>query len=197
MHWFELDERAIPGTLSTSRSSLNEGTLPPAQVQPTLPAFAIRATGSGRQMELFTWGLPGAAAMMSGVLDHSLAFLQRRNDARWRRWTSIENRCVIPWTASCTAEFGIRRSPRPLFFGGIFTEWLRDDRPHSPRERTTAKLFAICLTDDGFPVLLHDEALIDSWMSDHWIELSRLVRSTKEASAIFSALEQDQPRSLE
>jgi putative SOS response-associated peptidase YedK len=124
----------------------------------------------------------------------------------WRRWLSVEHRCVVPFTSFSEHEVlpDGRRPPvwfafdesRPLAcFAGIWTRWTSVRKVKEGE--TTNDLFAFLTTDPNqevgathpkaMPVILTTPDEIDLWMNASAEEALALQRPLPDASLVIVA----------
>lgn len=114
------------------------GNLPPQPgIYPDYAAPILRHGASGAwQLAMARWGMPTPAKFLAGKrTDKGVTNIRNAASPHWRRWLSVEHRCLVPFTSFSEIDSRAgapRNSPvwfafgeeRPLaFFAGIRTEW--------------------------------------------------------------------------
>ncbi|MGH6849856.1 MAG: SOS response-associated peptidase [Methylocella sp.] len=162
------------------------GNLPPLpSVFPDYAAPIVRNQPEGRELTMARWGMPSPAFALKGKKsDPGVTNIRNTASPHWRRWLSIENRCVVPFTSFSENEalldgthppvwFAFDET-RPLaFFAGIWTRWTSVRQVKEGE--TTNDIFAFLTTEPNkevgaihpkaMPVILAARAEIDAWMS--------------------------------
>lgn len=103
---------------------------PTTEVFPDKPGSVIRNSRDGeRELVNLTWGMPSTPTITSGRPDYGVTNVRNLDSPHWRRWTGVECRCIVPWTAFCeygdtkpkkTARWFALETNEPLaFFAGI------------------------------------------------------------------------------
>ncbi|MGH6852576.1 MAG: SOS response-associated peptidase [Methylocella sp.] len=162
------------------------GNLPPLpSVFPDYAAPIVKNQPDGRELTMARWGMPSPAFALKGKKsDPGVTNVRNVTSPHWRRWLSIENRCVVPFTSFSENEAlpdGTRHpvwfafdETRPLaFFAGIWTRWTSVRKVKEGE--TTNDIFAFLTTEPNkevgaihpkaMPVILTARAEIDVWMS--------------------------------
>ncbi|MGH6794309.1 MAG: SOS response-associated peptidase [Methylocella sp.] len=162
------------------------GNLPPLpSVFPDYAAPIVKNQPDGRELTMARWGMPSPAFALKGKKsDPGVTNIRNTASPHWRRWLSIENRCVVPFTSFSENEalldgthppvwFAFDET-RPLaFFAGIWTRWTSVRQVKEGE--TTNDIFAFLTTEPNkevgaihpkaMPVILAARAEIDAWMS--------------------------------
>ena len=154
-------------------------------VFPDYSAPIVRNQPEGRELMMARWGMPSPVFALKGKkFDPGVTNVRNVKSAHWRRWLSIENRCVVPWTSFSENEAlpdGTRPpvwfafdETRPLaFFAGIWTRWTSVRKVREGE--TTNDIFAFLTTEpnkevgavhsNAMPVILTTREAIDLWMN--------------------------------
>jgi putative SOS response-associated peptidase YedK len=154
-------------------------------VFPDYAAPIVRNQPDGRELMMARWGMPSAAFALKGKKsDPGVTNVRNAASPHWRRWLSIENRCVVPFTSFSENEalpdgtyppvwFAFDET-RPLaFFAGIWTRWTSVRKVKEGE--TTNDIFAFLTTEPNkeveaihkkaMPVILTTHEEIDLWMN--------------------------------
>lgn len=100
---------------------------PTTEVFPDKPGPVVRNSRDGdRELINLTWGMPSPPTVTNGKPDYGVTNVRNLDSPHWRRWTSVEYRCIVPWTAFCEYEdtkpkktarwFALDNSERIAFF---------------------------------------------------------------------------------
>jgi putative SOS response-associated peptidase YedK len=161
------------------------GNMPPLPgIFPDYLAPIVRNQPDGRELTMARWGMPSPKfALIGRNSDLGVTNVRNVGSPHWRRWLSIEHRCVVPFTSfSENAHLPDGTGPpvwfaldetRPLaFFAGIWTRWTSVRKVKEGK--TTNDLFAFLMTDankvvgsihpKAMPVILRTPEEIDAWM---------------------------------
>jgi putative SOS response-associated peptidase YedK len=155
------------------------------------------ATPSGRELAMARWGMPTPPTHLVGKkVDKGITNIRNTKSSHWRRWLSVESRCVVPFTSFSENEVlpDGSRPPvwfafddnRPLaFFAGIWTPKWRSVRKLKEGE-TENDLFAFLTTEanaevgaihpKAMPVILTKPEELDAWLTKPWDEAQALQR---------------------
>src|ERR1700675_1760750 len=78
------------------------GNLPPLYgIFPDYSAPIVRNQPDGRELMMARWGMASPVFALKGKsADLGVTNVRNVKSPHWRRWLGIENRCVVPWTAS-------------------------------------------------------------------------------------------------
>lgn len=172
------------------------GNMPPLPgIFPDYSAPVVWNDEDGRVLSMMRWGMPSPAFVLKNrKTDSGVTNVRNTNSPHWRRWLSVEHRCVVPFTSFSEYEtqpggkvpvwFALDES-RPLaFFAGIWTQWTSVRK--LKEGETTTDLFAFLTTDanadikpihpKAMPVILTTEAEVDTWLSADTAEALQLQR---------------------
>lgn len=185
-------------------------------VFPDYAAPIVRNTAEGRELAMVRWGMPSskkalldAATKRADKLrakgkpvdfdellrmepDGGTTNIRNTSSTHWKRWTGVENRCVVPFTSfsEFNREAGgdiwfARDESRPLtFFAGIWTpQWTSVRKVRTGLE--TIDLFGFLTTEPNaevaavhpkaMPVILTTAEEIETWMAVPW-EVARMLQ---------------------
>ena len=201
-----------------ARAALDRtGNLPPLPgVFPDYKAPIVRNSADGRELTMARWGMPSPAfALQNKKTDPGVTNVRNVKSPHWRRWLTLEHRCVVPFTSFSENEIlpdGSRppvwfalSDDRPLtFFAGIWTPWTSVRK--LKEGETTNDLFAFLTTDPNLevgaihpkamPVILRTAEEIDAWMTATPVDVLALQRPLPDRSLKIVARgeKQDPPR---
>ena len=152
---------------------------------PDYSAPIVRNQPEGRELMMARWGMPSPVFALKGrKSDPGVTNVRNVKSPHWRRWLSIENRCLVPWTSFSENEVlpdGTRPpvwfafdETRPLaFFAGIWTRWTSVRKVREGE--TTNDIFAFLTIEpnkevgavhsNAMPVILSTREAIDLWMN--------------------------------
>ncbi|RLQ84978.1 SOS response-associated peptidase [Notoacmeibacter ruber] len=111
------------------------GNLPPLPgIFPDTQAPIVRNGADGLEMVTARWGMPSPQkALENKKTDPGVTNVRRTESPHWRRWLSIEHRCLVPFTSFSEYDtidgtkvpvWFAANDDRPLlFFAGIWTNW--------------------------------------------------------------------------
>jgi putative SOS response-associated peptidase YedK len=138
-----------------------------------------------RELTMARWGMPSSSFAITGKkIDPGVTNVRNLSSPHWRRWLSVPNRCVVPFTSFAENElqpdgsrppvwFALDES-RPLaFFAGVWTRWTSVRKVKEGE--TTNDLFAFLTTEPNavvapihskaMPVILTKPEQIELWMT--------------------------------
>ncbi|WP_460077516.1 SOS response-associated peptidase [Roseibium sp. ROS1] len=166
---------------------------PQPGIYPDYAAPIVRNIGDDRELTLARWGMPSPAFALKGKsADKGVTNVRNTKSPHWRRWLSIDHRCVVPFNSF--SEFDLRaREPvwfsfnenRPLaVFAGIWTNWTSVRKVKEGE--VTADLFGFLTCEPNrevgaihpkaMPVILTEQQEIETWLSAPWDEAKELQR---------------------
>ncbi|SIQ57725.1 Putative SOS response-associated peptidase YedK [Rhizobium sp. RU20A] len=196
---------------------------PSLDIYPDYKAPIVRNTPKGREMAMVRWGLPSSRkALLDAAtkraeklrakakdvdFDHLLRMepdggttnVRNTSSQHWKRWLSVEHRCVVPVTRFAEPDpkskvdggrtpnaWFARDEREPLmFFAGLWVPDWTSVRKVKEGEITT-DLFAFLTTEPNqvvapihekaMPVLLTDREEVEAWMTAPWEEGKGLQR---------------------
>jgi putative SOS response-associated peptidase YedK len=173
---------------------------PMPHINPNYIAPIVRNTPVGRQLAMSKWGMPSPAKALEGKnYDRGITNVRNTASSYWRRWLSVENRCVVPWTSFAEPDDQTKENvwfslddSRPLsFFAGIWLPQWRSVRKVKDGE-TVDDLYAFLTTDanaevgavhkKAMPVVLTTEAEVDTWLTAPITEALKLQRPLANGS---------------
>jgi putative SOS response-associated peptidase YedK len=191
---------AIRQLANAMRDTIGNLPLLPA-IFPDTPAPVVRTAEDGvRELTIMRWGMPSPAFALKGrQTDPGVTNVRNATSPHWRRWLSVEHRCLVPFTSfseyETTAEG--KKVPvwfsgdedRPLmFFAGIWTNWTSVRKVKEGE--VNADLFAFLTTEPNgvvgpihpkaMPVILTSEDEIETWMTTPPEEALRLQRPLRD-----------------
>ena len=192
------------------------GNLPPLPgIFPDYKAPIVRNTADGRELTVARWGMPSPVfALQNKKTDPGVTNVRNAKSPHWRRWLTLEHRCVVPFTSFSENEvlpdgsrppvwFALGQD-RPLaFFAGIWTPWTSVRK--LKEGETTNDLFAFLTTDanaevgaihpKAMPVILRTAEEIDAWMTATPADALALQRPLPDGSLTIVArgAKQDPP----
>jgi putative SOS response-associated peptidase YedK len=162
------------------------GNMPPLPgIFPDYAAPIVRNQPAGRELTMARWGMPSPVFALNGrKSDPGVTNVRNASSPHWRRWLSVESRCVVPFTSFAENEvlpdgsrppiwFALDET-RPLaFFAGIWTRWTSVRKVREGE--TTNDLFAFLTTEPNalvgtyhpkaMPVILTTPEEIETWMT--------------------------------
>ena len=104
-------------------------------IYPDYAAPIVRNSAAGRELAMARWGMPTPAKFLERKkTDPGVTNIRNAQTSHWRRWLSVESRCLVPFTSFAEPDNGPvgARPPvwfafdesRPLAcFAGIWTRW--------------------------------------------------------------------------
>ncbi|WP_324752096.1 SOS response-associated peptidase [Roseovarius sp. Pro17] len=139
-------------------------------IYPDYSAPVIRNTDQGRQLVNMRWGMPSPAfALKNRNADSGITNIRNTSSPYWRRWLSVQHRCLVPFNSFSEYEkktgqpaapiwFALNET-RPLaFFAGIWTSWTSVRKVKEGE--TTNDLFGFLTTDaNGVVAPIHPKAM--------------------------------------
>ncbi|MDX0442483.1 SOS response-associated peptidase [Sinorhizobium medicae] len=184
---------------------------PTTEVFPDKPGPVIRNSRDGeRELINLAWGMPSPPTVTNGRPDYGVTNVRNLDSPHWHRWTGIEYRCIVPWTAFCeyedtkpkkTARWFALDSSEPLaFFAGIWTPWTGERGSMKNPRRGDHELFAFLTCDantvvkpihpKAMPVILTEPAEIELWMNADWKDARVLQRPFQAERMMLLPVEQ-------
>lgn len=179
------------------------GNMPPQTgVFPDYEAPIVRNTDDGRELAYARWGMPSPAFVIKGKkTDSGVTNIRNTKSLHWRRWLSVEHRCVVPFTSFSEYDtidgkkvpvwFATDES-RPLqFFAGLHVPGWKSTRKVKEGE-VTSDLFGFLTCEPNadvgkihpkaMPVILANPDEIFTWLQADWREASVLQRPLPNGS---------------
>jgi putative SOS response-associated peptidase YedK len=186
---------------------------------PDYAAPIVRTAPDGvRELALARWGMPSPAFALQGKKsDPGVTNVRNAASPHWRRWLTLEHRCVVPFTSFSENEvlpngsrppvWFARDDSRPLaFFAGIWTRWTSVRKVKEGE--TTNDLFAFLTTDPNaevapihpkaMPAILTTREEIDLWLDAPLKEALTLQRPLPDGALkiVARGAKQDGPEEL-
>ena len=196
---------------------------PSLDVYPDYQAPLVRNIDGTRELAMVRWGLPSSSQaifeaakkradkmrlkgkevdfdeLLKMEPDGGVTNVRNTNSRHWKRWFSVEFRCVVPVTSFAEPDpankpeggktpnaWFARDESRPLmFFAGIWVpQW---ESVRKVKEgRTVNDLFAFLTTDpnsivkpihnNAMPVLLTEQEEVETWLTAPWEQAKALQR---------------------
>ncbi len=173
------------------------GNLPPLPgVFPDYAAPIVRMTGGERELTMARWGMPSPVFALKGrATDPGVTNVRNTASPHWRRWLSVESRCLVPWTSFSEYETTAEGKKQPVWFAldedrpiaafaGIWTRWTSVRK--AKEGEVTADIFAFLTTDansevgaihpKAMPTILTTAEECATWLSAPWGEAAALQR---------------------
>lgn len=165
-------------------------------VYPDYFAPIVRNSAEGRELTLARWGMPSPTfALVGKKCDPGVTNIRNTASPHWRRWLSVENRCLVPFTSFSENEHLPDGSKPPIWFAfdemrplacfaGIWTRWTSVRKVKEGE--TTNDLFGFLTTEPNaevrefhpkaMPVILTRPDEFDLWMRAPTAEAMKLQR---------------------
>lgn len=194
----DLKEAAGPYIDLTNATSFDES------FYPNTPAPVVRNNIDGPELAICHWGMPTPEIYQKGKVDMGITNIRNTASQYWKRWLSVEHRCLVPATAfsefNQTPDEETGKKPLvwyskadsdPLFFmAGIWTEWTGIRKKNTEASNHSLFAFLTCEPNDivapvhpkAMPVILTEPDELDMWMNAEWEiakELQRPVSNGK------------------
>lgn len=190
------------------------GNMPPQPgIFPDYLAPILRNNGGQRELAMARWGMPSPAFALKGRnSDPGITNVRNTTSAHWKRWLSVEHRCVVPFTSFSEPEpqpdgsrppawFALSEE-RPLaFFAGIWVGNWKSVRKLKEGE-TTNDLYAFLTCDPNaevgaihpkaMPVVLRTVAEVEAWLTAPIFEALHLQRPLPDGTLKIVARGQKQ-----
>ena len=144
----------MPSGSSRKPTAISTGNMPPLPgIFPDYQAPVVFEGSDGRTLAMMRWGMPSPAfALKNRKTDTGVTNVRNTKSPHWRRWLSVEHRCVVPFTSFSEYRKGPGRpeavwfaldGSRPLaFFAGIWTNGHRCENSKRVRPLTTCLPFS-------------------------------------------------------
>ncbi|MCW3476270.1 SOS response-associated peptidase [Limobrevibacterium gyesilva] len=175
----------------------NTGNLPPMPgVYPDYAAPIVRNSPAGRELAMARWGMPTPPKFLEGKKsDPGVTNVRNATSPHWRRWLSVESRCLVPFNSFAEPDNGSfgGRAPvwfafdesRPLAcFAGIWTRWTSVRKVREGE--TTNDIFAFltinpnaevgAIHPKAMPVILRTPEEMITWMAAPAVDALKLQR---------------------
>jgi putative SOS response-associated peptidase YedK len=158
---------------------------PLPEIYPNTMAPIVRSGGNGRELVMARWGMPTPPGYLKGHrVDRGVTNIRNPSSTWWKRWESVQHRCLVPLTAFSEPERLLDGTSRPTwfarndgeplaFFAGIWCRWT-SVRKLADGE-TTGDLFGFLTTDanlevgaihpKAMPVILTQPDELERWMT--------------------------------
>src|SRR5271156_4985927 len=166
-------------------------------VFPDYSAPIVRTAADGvRELAMARWGMPSPAFAIAGKkTDPGVTNIRNTKSPHWRRWLSVESRCVVPFTSFSEPElqpdgsrppawFAFDES-RPLsFFAGIWTNWKSVRKIKEGEVQADLFAFLTCepnkevgaIHPKAMPVILATAEEVETWLTAEPAEALALQR---------------------
>lgn len=190
------------------------GNMPPQPgVFPDYLAPILRNNGGQRELAMARWGMPSPAFALKGrSSDPGITNVRNTSSPHWKRWLSIEHRCVVPFTSFSEPEpqpdgsrppvwFALSDDRPMAFFAGIWVGGWKSVRKVKEGE-TTNDLYAFLTCDPNaevgaihpkaMPVVLRTAAEVQTWLTAPFVEALLLQRPLPDGTLKIVARGQKQ-----
>lgn len=198
------NRQAIIDFVRATRVAEDIGNLPPQPgIFPDYAAPIVRNNEGERELAKARWGMPSPQFALEGKnRDPGVTNVRNTKSPHWRRWLSVESRCVVPFTSFSEfnrAEGGdiwfALDASRPLaFFAGIWVPQWTSVRKVKEGKVTT-DLFAFLTSEPNadvrpihpkaMPVILTEPDEIETWLTAEWAEAQALQRPLPDAALMI------------
>ncbi|MBQ2262926.1 MAG: SOS response-associated peptidase family protein [Loktanella sp.] len=181
--------RQIFKDLNNKAGNVETGDIYPDRIAPI-----VTRTEQAHVLRHARWGMPSPPQFHSkSGIDRGITNVRNTASSHWRRWLGPQNRCLVSFDRFAEPRAGKGAgnawfkvtTGQPAFFAGIWVPEWRSMRKLKDGE-TTDDLFAFLTCDPNgvvapihpkaMPVILTDEADLDTWLSLEWPEAKRLQR---------------------
>lgn len=169
------------------------------------PVIRNPVGGGEPELALARWGMPTPAFALQGKkTDPGVTNVRNTKSPHWRRWLSVESRCLVPFTsfsefnkaAGGDIWFAFDEGRPTAFFAGIWTPQWKSVRKLKEGE-VEADLYAFLTTDPNeevkaihpkaMPVILTTPEQCQTWMTADWPVASYLQRPLPDGSLTIVA----------
>jgi putative SOS response-associated peptidase YedK len=171
----------------------NTGNMPAQPgVYPDYAAPIVRNGTGGRELTMARWGMPTPPKFLEGKkTDPGVTNIRNASSPHWRRWLTVENRCLVPFNSFAEPDNGTYGGRAPVWFAfneerptscfaGLWTRWTSVRKVREGE--TTNDLYAFLTINPNAEVgAIHPKAMrtpeeMEVWMTGSAPEALKLQR---------------------